>query len=153
MNYHILKSFTGENLEKLITFSQLEGPKTLLVDSDGGHVDIKDAVVHIINASDINVVVFGYCHSAAFEMLFELKTTPTILPNAYSAVHVSSWSIETRELRNTKDKSNFSLRESTKDQERQLSRYKKFLSEEQYKIVAEGGTIFLNAEQLKQIFK
>jgi len=152
MNYFTLHDFDKEMLTAFIAFATLEGDKTLLVDSNGGYTKIKDALVYIINNSNIDVVVYGQAHSAAFDMLFELNRKPKILQSAYSAVHLSSWSLESRDLLSSSSYGSFCKDTSVEMQAEELLKYKPYLSSEQLSLLKSGETVYLNAKALKRIF-
>ena len=151
MIYHKLSTITETSLNEFLEFASKQGPKTLFIDSDGGYIDYKDAIVYAINTSTIQVVVVGSAHSAAFDLLLEVELTPIILNSAYSVVHISSHALESRGLRTPQDIAHFHKKTSAKHQQDQLDLYSKFMTPSEIKILEKGGNVYLDSQRLKQI--
>lgn len=105
----LLKEFTEEALQDFFAFSEKEGQKEIYLNSPGGLTAIGETLIHVINSEPENyhVVVVGEANSAAFNLVLRVTCNVTILDTASAAIHVSTWTLPTRDLNNPESEAYF----------------------------------------------
>jgi ATP-dependent protease ClpP protease subunit len=99
MDYILNQKIGERTLNDLIDFVENHrGDKRILIDCEGGEVVYMEMMRDIIEAHQIDLVVFGKCFSSAFELYYSSKVEgKRILKNAIFMYHLSVCTITINE--------------------------------------------------------